>query len=231
MVFAIALMACGVLPGTIKGSGDTVTETMQISGFTRVDAGNSFKVTITQAPEHSVAVRIDDNLVQYLDVGKSGETLVIRLRSGKFVHGATLEAIVSLPKLDGVKFSGASKGILNGINSQGGFAAELSGASNLSGDVRAQRTDVELSGASSMYLKGSGTTLTVRGSGASSADLYDFAVDSAVVDLSGASTAGLNAKDAIGPVYLSGASRLIYSGDPAFRDFRTTGASNISARD
>ncbi len=91
--------------------------------------------------------------------------------------------------------------------------------------------EVRLSGASRVDLDGSGSTLDLHVSGASTADLEDFSVDTAQVDLSGASTAMLDVKDDIGPANLSGASRLIYSGDPAFRNFKTSGASSINARE
>ena len=220
LLISIALAACGFFYDDVKGSGYLVTQNMPISDFTKVETGNSFKVSIIQADSFNVAVRVDDNLVEHLDVRKSEETLVIRLKSGVSARAATLQAEVSLPELTGVKLTGASRAVVGGFTSQGNFSAELSGASFLSGNVQALQTDVDLSGASVVVLAGKGTTLTLGASGASNADLEEFTVDSAKVELSGASTARLNVKDNIGPVSLSGASRLIYSGDPAFRDFQ-----------
>ena len=231
LITGIALVACGLVNGDIRGSGNIVTKPLPISDFTRVEAGNSFNVTITRADRFNVSIQADDNLVEHLDVRKSGETLVLRLKPGKSARRATLVADVSLPHLNGVKLSGASRGVVSGFESEDKFDAKLSGASYLSGDIRIGHGDVELSGASSVDLKGAGTGLTLKGSGASTADLDDFTFDSAVVKLSGASTAQLNVRDNIGPVSLSGASRLVYSGDPAFRDFQTSGASSISAED
>ena len=59
--------------------------------------------------------------------------------------------------------------------------------------------------------------------------MEDFNINSAEVRLSGASTATLNVKDRFGPVALSGASKLVYLGDPTFKDFHTSGASSITA--
>ena len=228
---AIGIVACGVAFGGYKGSGNVITQTLPLSDFTKIVVGNSFKVTVKQADSFDVQIKADDNIVEHLDIRKSEDTLVIRLKSGKSTRSATLEAEVSLPQLTGFKLSGASKGTVQGFASQREFGADLSGASRLSGDIKAGQTDVELSGASSVDLAGSSAGFTLRASGASSADLEDFAIDSAEVHLSGASTATLDVKDQIGPVRLSGASRLVYLGDPAFRDFHTSGASSISARE
>jgi hypothetical protein len=230
-VAALGLMACGVAFGNIKGSGNVVTQQMSISDFTKVETGNSFKVTITRADEFSVQVKTDDNLVEHLDVRKSDDTLIIRLSPGKSTRNATLEAEVSLPELTGVKLTGASQGTILGFTSKGEFGADLSGASKLSGDIQAAQTIVELSGASSLDLTGSSASLSLRASGASKAKMEDFAIDDAEVHLSGASSATLNVKDNIGPADLSGASKLIYLGDPTFSDFQTSGASSISAKE
>ena len=228
---AMGLLACGVAFGTIKGSGNLMTQHLPISDFTKVEAGNSFKVTITRADSFNVQIKSDDNLVEHLDVRKSDDTLVIRLKSGKSTRNATLEAEVSLPELTNVKLSGASKGTVRGFVSEGEFAVELSGASKLSGEVQAAQTDVRMSGASSLELTGSSSEFTLHASGASRAVMEDFAINSAEVHLSGASAATLNVKDKFGPVALSGASRLVYLGDPTFKDFHTSGASSISAHE
>lgn len=231
LVVGFAVLACNPFTDSIKGSGNVVTNPMEISGFTKIDVGDSFQVTVTQSEDYSVIIKADDNLVEHLDVRLDGDTLVIKMASGKSARNATLEAEVSLPDLKGVKFSEVSQGNLLGIKSQGDFTVRVSGASLLQGDLQIRQMEVVVSGASRIDLDGSGATVDLHGSGASTIDLEDFLVGSAQVVLSGASTALLSVKDDIGPATLSGASRLIYSGDPAFRDFKTSGASSISARE
>ena len=153
------------------------------------------------------------------------------MASGKSIRNATLEAEVSLPELTGVKLSGASRGTIRGFSSDGEFGVDLSGANKLSGDIQAAETDMNLSGASSVNLTGASASFSLNASGASKAAMEDFAIDVAEVHLSGASKATLNVKDNIGPAEQSGASKLIYLGDPTFKDFHTSGASSISARE
>ena len=145
--------------------------------------------------------------------------------------GATLEAKVAIPKLTSVKPTGASRGTVQGVASEEEFRADISGASRLSGEIQAAQTKLRLSGASSVDLTGSSPIFKLNGSGASRAVMEDFAIDSAEVHLSGASSATLNVKDKFGPVSLSGASRLVYLGDPTFKDFHASGASSISAHE
>ena len=227
LAIGLALAACGAFFSNVKGSGNIVTEVMPISGFTEVQVGNTFQVTITQAAEYSVEIDIDDNLVQFLEVKKVGDTLEIRLQRGRSARSATMEARVSMPKLTAVELSGASKGFVQGFVSDANFDARVSGASHLTADIQAPQTGVELSGASSVHFEGSGTTLSVSASGASNANLENFTVESAAVRLSGASVARLNVSRIMDPVLLTGASKLIHSGNPSFRNFKTSGASAI----
>lgn len=228
-VVGYALLACNPLTDSIKGSGNVVMETREFSEFTKITTGHSFEITVTQSEDYSVIIKADDNLVEHLDVRLDGDTLVVNMAPGKSARNATLEAEVSLPYLAGVNFAGASQGNLLGIASQGDFTVSVSGASFLQGDLEVGRLEVNVSGASRIDLNGSSAAMDLHGSGASNLDMEDFTVDSAQVNLSGASTARLNVTSDIGPATLTGASRLIYSGDPAFRDFKTSGASSISA--
>lgn len=228
-VIGFAILACNPFIDSINGSGNVVANSMEFSGFTNIEAGSSFQVTITQSEDYSVVIKADDNLVEHLNVRLDGDTLVINMVPGKSARNATLEAEVSLPELKRVHFGGVSRGNLLGITSQADLTVRVSGASSLQGDLQARQMNVNVSGASKIDLNGSGATVDLHGSGASTVDMEDFAVDSAQVVLSGASTARLHVNDDIGPVTLSGASRLIYSGDPAFRDFETSGASSITA--
>ena len=227
LAIGLVLTACGAFFGNVKGSGNVVTQVMSISGFTEVEVGNTFRVTITQAAEYSVVIDIDDNLVQFLDVKKVGDTLEIRLQPGRSARSATMKARVSMPKLTAVELSGASKGFVQGFVSDANFDARVSGASHLTADIRAPQTGVELTGASAVHFEGSGTTLSVSASGASNANLENFTVETAAVHLSGASVARLNVSRIMDPVSLTGASKLIYSGNPSFRNFKTSGASAI----
>lgn len=230
-VAGTALLAHGIVFGNTSGSGVLVTQQMPIPEFTKVQAGNSFRITISLANRFNVAIKTDDNLVDHLDVKKSGNTQVVGLKFGRSTGKAALEADVSMPELTSVRLSGASRGIVRGFASAGKFDARLSGASSLSGDIEAVSTDVELSKSSSVDLKASSNNLILKASGASNAAFQDLIVGSAEVNLSGASTATINAKDSIGPASLSESSNLFYLGNPTIQDVHTSGGSSINARE
>jgi len=247
------LLTSGLLAGcagdagdVVEGSGNLDTQEMDFSGFTRVEVGHAFEVEIVQSASYSVSITADDNLFEYIEVSKKGETLKIGLKSGEY-RNVTLEAEITMPDLYELDLSGAVRGTAQGFSSSHDFTLDLSGASSLdmrdmsagnidfdisgassvTGDIGAGDADFDVSGASTVQLQGSAGDIVIEASGASHVDLAGFVVSNADVNLSGASQATVNL-DGILDADLSGASNLSYIGEPTMGDIHTSGGSTIS---
>jgi Putative auto-transporter adhesin, head GIN domain len=248
---AALLLLGGCVFGNISGSGNLQTKQYDITGFTGVEAGWAFQVTITRSDTYSVNVTIDDNLVDDLIVTKSGSTLVIRLKPGYIYASYTARAEITMPEILSLDFSGASTCNIGGFESSEGFDAsasgastiimdemvygkkitlEVSGASRISGNITTGG-DARLtaSGASIIMVSGSANDLDGDASGASRLSLDDFKVNNARVDLSGASSAGVNISGTL-DASVSGASHLQYTGDAELGDIDISGGSSVSQK-
>lgn len=233
LLLAGLLIAGCVMPEVmaITGSGDVVSRELDFANFDRVEAGNTFRVNVTQGDAYRVVIRIDENLERYLDVSQQGGTLRLRLEPGRLytLNNATLEAAVTMPALRGLKVSGASHGTVTGFESTSPLDVDVSGASTLRGDIGSGDLRVGASGASQVTLSGGGDDAQVNASGASRVDLADFPLGDARVDVSGASQATVNASGTL-DVNASGASTVTYLGNPTMGDIETSGASSIRRR-
>ena len=215
---------------SLTGSGNVVTQEEAISDFDKVDISHSFEVDIKQGESFSVVIRVDDNLVEQLQVEKFGSTLKIGLKPDvSIVSNATLEAEITMPELTGLDISGASNATISGFKSTNNLTVDLSGASSLRGDIEAGDTSFDLSGSSDANLTGSGGNLTLDASGSSDVDLSDFPVADAEIDASGASTVTVNASGRL-DVEASGASNVYYLGDPSMGTIETSGASSVESK-
>lgn len=226
------LAGCTLLPEvSIAGSGRVVTQEFTLTGFDKVDVSHAFKVDISQGDTFSVVIRIDDNLVEYLEVVKRGSTLKIGLKPARRygIRNATLEAQVTMPELTGLDLSGASHAIITGFKSTKALDVDLSGASHLRGDIEAGNASFDLSGASDVTVSGSAQDVTIDASGASSVDLGGFPVNDANVKASGASNVTVNASGKL-DVEASGASHVYYLGSPTLGKVDTSGASSIERK-
>ncbi len=232
-ILAVALLIPGLSAGcegiSVTGSGDLTTETFNFSDFTRVEAQSGFQIEVTQSSTFSIEITADDNIHQYIEVEKSGETLGIRLRGNRFYHSVTIEAKITMPELYKIELSGGSQASVTGFSSSHDFEAEMSGGSQLSGDITSGDADFELSGGSQVNLEGEADDLVIDASGGSQLDLEDFPVDDANIHLSGGGRATVNVSGIL-DVDLSGGSRVIYVGEPTQVNIEASGDSTVSKK-
>jgi hypothetical protein len=231
LMVATLLTGCTFANG-IAGSGKTVTLEKEITGFSKVAIGSAFTADVTRGDTFSVVITIDDNLEKYLKVVKEGDTLKVNLEMGAgfSLRGNTvLKAKITLPELTGVTASGASTVTVTGFKSAKELAVDVSGASTLQGDVSSGDARIVVSGASTLTLQGAGRNLDLKVSGASKVHLEGFTVADAGADVSGASTATVNAQGKLDAT-ASGASKLFYTGSPTLGRINSTGASAVERK-
>ena len=242
------LTGCRGISGAIVGSGNLITQEMDFTDFTRLEIGYVFQSRVTKADSFSVSITVDDNLLEYVTVRKSGNTLSICLKEGCAYIGTTKMVEITMPKLDKMSLSGGASGVVSGFRSlerleleasgastfyiddtkAGDTSFEISGASRVSGGIEIAEGRFDVSGASSIVLEGDARDISIEVSGAGHADLADFSVSNAAVNISGASVATVNASSSIdGSV--SGASRLTYLGNPALT-IEASGDSTVDHR-
>ena len=221
----------GCIPVTLNGSGNVVTQDEPVTGFDKVDVSRSFNVDITQGESFRVVIRVDDNLVEHLQVVKQGRTLKIGLDPNRdyTIIKATMEAKDIMPELVGLDLSGSSDANISGFESTKSLVVDLSGNSGLLGDIQAGGTRFDISGNSTITLTSSARDVTVDASGNSLVDLADFPVSDANVDAGGASTVTVNLSGMLN-ADASGKSSIYYQGDPTLGEIDTSGSSTIQPK-
>lgn len=213
----------------VRGSGNLVTQEMNLSGFTRLVISHAFVADVTQSDTYSVVITVDDNLVDHLDVSKRGDTLYVGMDNTSLLGDATLRAKISMPALDGLEASGASKVTATGFRSSAGLDLEASGASSIVGEIDCGDAQIRVSGASSVTLDGTGRNGNIGVSGASRARLEGFALQDADVEASGASSVTVNAAGQLN-AGASGASTILYVGSPRLGRIEQSGASSVKPK-
>lgn len=228
-----------------------ITEQKDFRDFTTVKVGSAFRVEVTQSSSYSISITADSNVMDDIEVFKTGEVLTIRIEPGIVVQATTLRAEITMPDLYVLELSGATSGTVDGFSSTqkrvievsgassldladmstGDVVVEVSGASNAEGDLLVSGdTQFTISGASSLKLDGEANNLLVdECSGGSTLDLSNFPVNNAMVDLSGASRGTVNLDGRL-DANISGASRLEYIGEPTMGDVNISGSSSISKK-
>jgi hypothetical protein len=228
LLTAALLAACGLIPISITGSGNVVTLEESITGFDKVDGSHGFKVEVSQGDTFRVLIRVDDNIVEHLEVAKKGDTLKIGLKPNRDYRSkyAILEAEVTMPTLVGLDLSSGSQATITGFKSTEDFDADLSSGSQLRGDIEAGNANFDLSSDSELTLSGSAQDIKLDVSSGSQADLRDFFVVDADVEASSSSTVAVNANGRLN-VDASSRSNVTYIGDPALGNIDTSSGASV----
>jgi hypothetical protein len=212
------------------GTGDDVeTREYDLSGFTAVEAGSSFKIEIIQSNAFAVRVRAPRSMFRRLVVRASAGTLHLYRKFSFWPFPETSpEATIHMPVLDSIELNGAASARVPDFRNIGRLDMELAGAARLKGAIEAVSINVRATGASRLTLSGSAARATLDASGASELDLARFSAAEGSVELSGASRATVHFTDTIESLDVSGASRLRYLGDPRIKCTQSSGSSRVA---
>ena len=232
--------------GQQEYKGDNTYE-YGLEDFNGIDGSSSFEIEVKRADRFSVLIVANRSLKDKLVVEKRGDSLYLGIKpfiSLGFIIQSP-KAIITMPELSSVQLSGASSMVAAGFKSDKNFTCDLSGSSSLNIDmtgrnftfdlsgssdvtavIESDRLSIELSGSCDLEMYGYGNELTADLGGASSADLKDFSVKKADVELSGSSNLHINL-DGILNIDASGASNLYYTGNVTLGDIELTGSSLI----
>jgi len=200
-----------------------------VSGFEKLDMGSAFVITVTKANDYKVEAAGREQDLKDLVVKVSNGKLSIGYPNnwGGWKNRKEVYITVTMPKLVGVDFSGASKSKVSGFSSER-FSINLSGASQGNFDIDAKELALDCSGASGITITGDGKSLNADVSGASSVNAFDFKVDVANIDASGASGAKVYVTSKI-VAEASGASNVRYKGGASSVVANTSGAGSVKS--
>lgn len=192
----------------VQGSGTSKSETRNVSGFTKIDAGGAINVEVAVQKDFSVVVEADDNLLTNIKTEVSGDTLKI-YSEDRISPKTRIKVLVSMPAIEGLDVSGASSGSVAGVN--------------------ADSLELKASGASKIKIDGTAKELNADASGASTIDAENLKVEDADVEASGASKAVVTATNDL-KVDASGASKISYVGEPKSIKQNSSGASSVTKK-
>lgn len=226
------------------------TKYFELKDFNGIELEGPFELEITESDKTEVSVTADD--FPHIRVEKSGKSLVIKRQGIEWFapFHQRPQATVKLPSLAVLNVAGASNVKIQNIKSDDNFSAILSGASrleannitagsvqikvtgasNFTGNIKVLKESAfEASGASRIELDGEGGNTTLKLSGASKAELSRFPLQNADIEISGASNAYITLNGRLN-ARVSGASNLIWSGEPIMGDIQITGASKLQRK-
>jgi hypothetical protein len=192
IVIATMVAGCVFPTGMIHGSDDTTVVSKSVSGFSKVSVCNACEAVITKAEAYSVNVEVNENFEKYLNVNYSNGCLDINLDNGYSYSHLTLKVTITMPELESVSCSDASRMTISGFNSEKAFSAAVCDASKLSGSLNCGDVSVTISDASEATLSGTGGDLSCTVTDASKLKFKEMKCKNGAITVADASNVDVN---------------------------------------
>jgi hypothetical protein len=185
------------------------TETREFSNFTKVDASGALNIVIFVGKDFKVELESEQKALDEIETKLDDDTLQIYSKKDWSVSKNQVAVRISMPKLESVKISGNSKGVVS--------------------NVKSEDFSLTLNGASSVKISGKTANLDAKANGASKIEAEDLKTENTIIETNGASTAIIYASNLL-DANTSGASSVLYIGNPKNVKKETSGASSVSEK-
>lgn len=222
-LLSVISSGCMFIEG-VDGNGKVRKETREVTSFNKIDIGGAFEVYLKQGDNESLVIEADENLLELITTQVSGKTLKVctekNIRKSK-----KLNLYITFTDLENIDVSGAVEVKSQNTLKFDNLKIEGSGASDVELELIVDKLEGDFSGASEIELSGSADEFYLDMSGAGELDAYDFEANNVTLDISGAGSARIYAKENL-KVRASGAASVKYKGNPRV-DSRISGASSV----
>jgi hypothetical protein len=112
---------------TIRGSGNIIRETRQVTGFRRVSISGSGHFVITQGETESLEIECDDNIMPHIESRVANQTLEIGPKNVTIRPSQPIEYRLSLRVLESLRISGSLSGESGPLTAEN-FKVQISGS-------------------------------------------------------------------------------------------------------
>lgn len=228
LLLSAALLLQGCALNGVQGNGQVETEERDVKAFDKINVSGSYEVYIKQGGSHDLVLKMDENLLDITYTEVRGNTLYIE-SDFNITSAKSKKLYITVTDLEEIDISGACLLHASSELNFDDLELDLSGASKVYLTLYGGRLDIEGSGASKIELKGEMDRMAVDLSGAGKIDASEFCVKQANITISGAGKAQTCVTDDL-RVDISGAGKVTYSGDPQIRK-EISGAGRVSRAD
>ena len=204
-------------------SAQVVSQERTVTPFSVLSINGEVKVELIQGSLQSVVVEAEAEQQELITVSPwgKGDVLMINGKSGN--KGVVR---VTTPALTGVKVSGTSELTGNMPFIIEKIKIEALGASKVKLNLEGSTIETDAQGASVMTLSGRCDKLNLKAGGASHCRFDSLVITSAVVNLSGASSARLNVAEKV-EGQVTGASAVTFLKEPAINELKVSSVASF----
>lgn len=203
----------------------------EISGsFTSLKVSSGIHVFLSHSENEVLAVSASDEKYRVgIKTEVTNGVLHVFYKGDKVRYGNNfkMNVYIGYKNLEQLQASGAANILIAGVLEQPFLNIQLSGASELKGQVKVTNFNIKLSGASEAKMTGTVKNMNIESSGASDVEAYGLVVENCNVKASGASDVNITVTNDMA-ANASGASNVYYKGAAELKLKQSSGASTVA---
>ena len=204
----VAAFAMLVACSATTGSGNVVSESRNVSGFTKIELSGAGEMTIDQNGTEALTIEADDNLMPKLTSEVVDGTLRLREKSNLTLHlTKPVKYRVSVKDLSGLMISGSGVVTASKITTSR-LAVDISGSGKVTVGGTVQNQDLTMSGSGSYQAKNLQTKITS-------------------VKMSGSGDTTVTVSESL-DLEMSGSGKVTYYGNPAQVNQQISGSARVT---
>jgi len=208
-----------------RGNGEMVMESYKIDHFNEIYLKGNFEVFLRKGDDSELAIKIDENLKQYIEVYNRGEELNISATRGIYSDEG-VKVFITYETLKRLSSGGACSIFTENPIRTEKLKLSLSGVGIMEMELETSDLEIRLSGAGMINIEGETDYLDLGMSGAGSFEGEDLLVRNATVSISGIGGAQVNVTGEL-IAKVSGIGGIEYSGNPQKVDRKVSGIGKI----
>ena len=229
-IMLLFLTACNAQKyGRIKGNGNVVNKTRSVGDFDRIGVSGSFDVTLVKGNEGEIKIRIEDNLLSYLETDVEAGKLKIKWRKGTNINTTKgVHLTVYFNDIEAVGLSGSGEIVSDDMIKSDNFDIAVAGSGDIDLNVETNQLKAAISGSGDIQLKGSTDEFTAAISGSGDIEAFGFRSKKATIKISGSGDMEISVSEEL-TARVSGSGDIKYKGNPRKEDIKVSGSGEISS--
>ena len=228
MFFAFSVMGWSQKV-SLKGSGPSVTRTLDLPSFSTIECSVSADVEITQGATQKVTIEGQANIIDQIATEVKDGKWRIKLPKNMWSDYDKLNIKITVPRLHGVGMAGSGNITTMNTIKTDDFQIGLSGSGNIRATVEAEYIDCGISGSGNVFIKGVAKELNIGTSGSGNVKAQDCEVEKVKIGISGSGDCLVNASNSL-EAGIAGSGSVKYKGHPKVKT-SISGSGSISTID
>lgn len=213
-LIVIGFNNCNFRSKRIRGNGNIVTETINISQASDIRVSGSFSVFIDSGAAN-IKIETDENLINEILVLNESEDLIIKPKKYKnLIPTSDIKIYITTPELNRIKLAGNCdvKSLVK-LYSDSEMEFDISGSGNLDLNLHAPKIKVSIAGSGDVFMMGETRTTELKIAGNGDFKGFDLKAENVSVSIAGNGDAQVFSSKNLN-VKIAGNGSIKYKGNP-----------------